>query len=135
MEIATGVVGYIYREEIHNGLESGLSKLMDDRHGSAAWALMDEIENDVSIKLKNVFQKFLIKFQCCGASGPEDYAKRGREIPPRCCLDFYADECPAERINQLGCADALKPFLMQFSTLLSVVGGLIILVQVIIILS
>lgn len=62
MEIATGVVSFVYREQINTGVESGLTDLMNDyKDGSAAKSLMLTIEDGVSLK-NLVCLRFVEKF-------------------------------------------------------------------------
>lgn len=103
------------------------------------YASGDELETTLTVTLTGLIEarksglpNFLhdvqTKLHCCGAKGPEDYRKRGLEIPPG-CYDVEDEYMP--RIRRTGCGKAVAVFLGEQSLKVGLVTLAIVLAQVV----
>ncbi|KAK7864772.1 hypothetical protein R5R35_012268 [Gryllus longicercus] len=107
VELAAGICGYVYRDDVKTGIEKQFKDSMDKYNSSK------EIQDSW-----NVLQHDL---KCCGADGPEDWAKHNMNIPSTCCGSAAEGEkCEIANAYEQGCAPALKEQIEHFAL---IIGG------------
>lgn len=109
------VMGLVWKyasgDELENALNVTLTKLIDARKSG----------------LPNFLHDLQIRMHCCGARGPDDYRKRGLEIPPSC---FDDRDKYAPRIWSTGCGKATAVFLGEQGLKVGLITLAVLLAQV-----
>ncbi|XP_031561332.1 CD151 antigen-like isoform X2 [Actinia tenebrosa] len=119
LELATGVVAFIYRSEISDELLKGIRGKMNEY----------ELSDDVTAAI----DKLQMEYHCCGDIGAESWnstswkrERRGNNTVPDSCCKTYSKHCGLRdhpsNINKEGCLTMLETFFKEQYSILAGVG-------------
>lgn len=107
IEMAAGICGYVYREDVKNAVEKQSEKSMlkynDNPEIKKSWDLMQQ------------------DLKCCGTNSINDWKAHGMSTPASCCKVWVTGEETCDKgYYDNGCAPALKE---KIENLALVIGG------------
>ncbi|CAG9858845.1 unnamed protein product [Phyllotreta striolata] len=111
LQVAIGVYAFLQirdKTSFNQAIEDNVQKTFDAMNKSPE-----------ANETMQITQKWL---QCCGVFGKSDYEDRSQKLPPSCCHNVDAPQCPSTNndVNNEGCAPKLQQELEKSS---KIIGG------------
>uniref|UniRef100_A0A224XJF0 Tetraspanin n=1 Tax=Panstrongylus lignarius TaxID=156445 RepID=A0A224XJF0_9HEMI len=105
VQVAIGVMAFVYRDKFEDGFNKGIDQTFEDYKNPGAKAIIDELQRNV---------------KCCGLHGPTFWTSP--DLPGSCCGLEDTATCSRNQAYNDGCEPKIRDLIKQLFKLLGIIA-------------